>query len=64
MVANMVPSLSDYDRIEELKKKINDLKRQWPKHSVPPAMVMALEDLEESLAQALREMDANGDPHA
>lgn len=50
--------------IDELKERIDDLKKQMPKHSIPPAMIMALEDLEDSLAQALRVFDSNGDAHA
>jgi hypothetical protein len=36
-------------RIQELERKIADLKARWPKHSVPPAMLMRLEELEEEL---------------
>jgi hypothetical protein len=38
------------DRIKELERRIEELKRQWPAHSVPPAMVQQLDDLEEELA--------------
>ena len=41
------------DRIEELKRKIADLERQWPKHSVPPALIQQLDDLEEELEREL-----------
>jgi hypothetical protein len=43
------------ERIEELKKQIADLNARWPAHSVPPAMLQQLEDLEEELARELRE---------
>jgi len=36
-------------RIKELEKQIADLKRQWPAHSVPPAMLQMLDELEEEL---------------
>jgi hypothetical protein len=36
-------------RIQELEREIADLKARWPKHSVPPAMLMRLEELEEEL---------------
>jgi len=36
-------------RIRELEQEIADLKARWPKHSVPPAMLMRLEELEEEL---------------
>ena len=41
-------------RIQELEREITDLKARWPKHSVPPAMLMRLEELEEEL-ERLRE---------
>ena len=41
-------------RIEELKKQIVELKSQWPKHSVSPAMIQQLDDLEEELEQELK----------
>jgi hypothetical protein len=34
---------------QELEREIADLKARWPKHSVPPAMLMRLEELEEEL---------------
>ena len=40
-------------KIEELKKQIADLESRWPAHSVPPAMLEQLEDLEEELAREL-----------
>lgn len=36
-------------RLQELEQEIADLKARWPKHSVPPAMLMRLEELEEEL---------------
>ena len=56
------------DRIQELKRKIEALQEQWPAHSVPPAMLEQLDELEEELARAERAIDrgladgeANGD---
>ena len=43
-------------RIQELEEKIADLKKRWPAHSVPPAMVWELEDLEEELAEELEQV--------
>jgi len=40
------------ERIRELEQRIADLKARLPKHSVPPAMIMELEELEEELARA------------
>lgn len=39
------------DRVQELRKRIADLRARLPKHSVPPAMLQELEDLEEELAR-------------
>ncbi len=39
-------------RIEELEKQIAELKSRWPAHSVPPAMLQQLDDLEDELEQA------------
>ncbi len=38
-------------RIEELRHKINILKSQLPKHSVPASMLIQIEDLEEELEE-------------
>ena len=38
-------------RIQGLEREITDLKARWPKHSVPPAMLMRLEESEEELEQ-------------
>ena len=37
------------DRARDLEKKIEELKKRWPAHSVPPAMLQQLEDLETEL---------------
>jgi L-lactate utilization protein LutB len=42
-------------RIEELRIKIEELKKRWPAHSVPPALVMELDELEAALEEALKE---------
>jgi formylmethanofuran dehydrogenase subunit E len=41
------------DRVAELKEQIADLKKQWPAHSVPPAMMERLDALEEELMMEL-----------
>jgi len=43
-------------RIQELEEKIADLKKRLPAHSVPPAMMQELDDLEEELAEALEQV--------
>jgi len=39
------------EQIRVIKKRLADLKARWPKHSVPPAMLQELEDLEDELAE-------------
>jgi tRNA (adenine37-N6)-methyltransferase len=36
-------------RIEDLEQQIADLKKRWPAHSVPPAMMAQLDELEDQL---------------
>jgi len=42
------------ERIKELERQIAELKSRWPAHSVPPAMLQQLEELEEELARELK----------
>lgn len=42
------PAVGD-DKLKRLEKQIADLKRRWPAHSVPPAMLQELDELEEEL---------------
>jgi hypothetical protein len=42
-------------RVTELEERITDLKARLPKHSVPPAMIIELEELEEALERARAE---------
>ncbi|TEU03738.1 MAG: histidine kinase [Dehalococcoidia bacterium] len=44
------------ERVKELERKLADLKRRWPPHSVPPRMLEQLEELEDALKKA-READ-------
>ena len=39
-------------RVAELERRIADLEARLPKHSIPPAMLIELEELEEELEQA------------
>ncbi|MCJ7700930.1 MAG: hypothetical protein MUO62_05060 [Anaerolineales bacterium] len=41
-----------------IKAQIADLKRRWPAHSVPPAMLQELDELEEKLEDALKKMES------
>ena len=49
------------ERVTELRAKITDLKKRWPAHSTPPAMLQELDDLEEELAKALTEVQREED---
>jgi len=43
----------DNDRVEELEKQIAELKKNWPAHSVPPALMEQLDELEDELNKEL-----------
>jgi len=58
----MHPKDMENDLIQSLQGQIDDLKRRWPAHSVPPSMFQALENLEEELEAALNRMER--DPRA
>jgi tRNA-Thr(GGU) m(6)t(6)A37 methyltransferase TsaA len=49
------------DRVEELKQQIADLKKRWPAHSVPSAMMEQLDELEEELMRELKERGGSGE---
>lgn len=36
-------------RLQELQRELDDLRARWPAHSVKPAMLNQLEDLEEEI---------------
>lgn len=42
---------STKERILQIQRQIEDLKKRWPAHSVPPAMMQELDELEAELAQ-------------
>jgi len=42
-------------KIADIERHIADLKARWPKHSVPPSMLIELDDLEKELRQARQE---------
>ena len=44
------------DRIKELEKKLADLQARWPAHSVPVSMWQQLEELEDELDKARKEV--------
>jgi len=40
------------DKIRALEAEIEQLQRQWPRHSTPPALMQQLDELEEALEEA------------
>lgn len=38
------------ERLQKLQSELTDLKLRWPAHSLKPAMLIELEDLEEEIA--------------
>ncbi|UCC76053.1 MAG: hypothetical protein JSW37_11115 [Anaerolineales bacterium] len=45
-------------RIIELKQRLADLQARLPAHSVPPAMMMEMEEIEEELARLRSFLDS------
>lgn len=37
------------DRVKDLQRQIEELKRRWPAHSVTPTMLQELDELEDEL---------------
>jgi hypothetical protein len=46
---------TEAERIAELERRIADLEARLPKHSIPPTMLIELEELEEALEEARSE---------
>ena len=42
--------MDDFERLGQLEQQLRDLKSRMPAHTVRPAMVMEMEDLEEEIA--------------
>ncbi len=49
------------DRVRQLEQQIEDLRRRWPAHSVPAAMVEQLDELEEELENERRRIAQQDD---
>lgn len=43
------------ERIRELESRIAELRERLPRHSLPPSMMMQLEELEDELARLQRQ---------
>jgi hypothetical protein len=43
------------ERIAEFERRLADLKKRLPAHSIPPAMMLELEELEDGLAVLQKE---------
>ncbi len=56
--------MSNQKRLEELEGQIEELKRSLPAHSVPTAMLLTLEDLEEELELLQKAPAGNQMPQA
>ena len=41
--------MNDQERIDHLERQLAELEARLPKHSVPPAMMIEMEELEEEL---------------
>lgn len=54
-------AMQDEQRIAQLKEAIAQLKARFPKHSVPPAMMIELEELEEELERMVGEVGHGSD---
>lgn len=48
-------------RIKQLEQELENLKQQWPAHSVSPALLQRLDDLEDALDEAKAEASAAQD---
>jgi hypothetical protein len=50
---NATPKPVNFARIRVLQDQIAELKKRWPAHSTPPAMMQRLDELEEELENEL-----------
>ncbi len=53
--------MTDKERMIELEAQITALEARLPKHSVPPAMIIELEELEEELMRLKARADRESD---
>ena len=50
------------ERIHAIKKQIEDLKNRLPAHSISPAMMAELDELEEQLADEIKKQNSQNRP--
>lgn len=60
MGVGKVKMLDPNERIAELERQIEELKSRLPAHSIPPAMMAQLDELEEALERAREELKTEG----
>jgi len=53
--------MNAHDRVRDLERQIEELKSRWPAHSVPPAMLQQLDELEEALEMELNRATESAD---
>lgn len=51
--------MTTQERMRELQKRLDDLRARLPKHSIPAAMILELEALEEELADLQAQSESN-----
>lgn len=51
--------MPDTERIAQLEREIEEITARMPKHSVPPSLIIELEDLEDELEE-LRARESRG----
>lgn len=56
--------MTTQERIRDLQKRLDDLRARLPKHSIPAAMILELEALEEQLADLQAQSEANSSTSA
>ena len=53
--------MSNQQRLDELEGQIDELKRSLPAHSIPTAMLLTLEELEEELEELQETLKGESD---
>ena len=49
--------MKEEERVKALEAQIEELKKRWPAHSVPPNMMLELDELEEELELARQALE-------